>query len=297
MEEKLNHIHTTTLAFALTVCLLFIAMPHSHSQPPPPLCGEQSYRCSINVSAIFDPLWGQNPPSQCNGAFPLSQLICDARNGSQNFTVKEIDKTSHTMTVVPTHTVKDVCSNDFYDFYQNLNKNVLQYYASVHNVTVFYGCPEIPDFPSKCKGSLYVATAATLDHYDYSDDGAGVLEEAHRNGFEVYYALPPNCTRCSLSNPSCRSDGGNDEDIVSCKYYCPDQHCSPSKSTSSIFSIPSLLSYFTLSYFIVTKNSVFFFFFDKLSYFFYNCCVFLTWSPRLVYKQRVSDCLKTSTPT
>jgi len=87
-----------------------------------------------------------------------------------------------------------------------------------------------------------VATAAPLDHY--SDDGAGVLQEAFRDGFEVYYDLPHyNCTRCSLNDGSCWSHDGYDDHVVSCSYYCPDQHCSPSKTSMS--SIP-LISYISL---------------------------------------------------
>jgi len=91
-----------------------------------------------------------------------------------------------------------------------------------------------------------VATAAPLDHY--SDDGAGVLQEAFRDGFEVYYDLPHyNCTRCSLDDGSCWSHDGYDEHVVSCSYYCPDEQCSPPESSGMcyMFSIP-LISYISL---------------------------------------------------
>jgi len=152
-DNRNHHIHTKPLALALTVCcLLFITLPQSHAQPSPPLCGKQSYMCSISVSAILDPFWEQIPHSQCNGADASAQIICYARYESQHFRVKDIDNTSNTMTVVPTDTVNDVCSPGFFEIYQNLNSSLLQYYASVHNVTVFFdGCPEIPGFPSKRK--------------------------------------------------------------------------------------------------------------------------------------------------
>ncbi|XP_068503296.1 LEAF RUST 10 DISEASE-RESISTANCEUS RECEPTOR-LIKE PROTEIN KINASE-like 2.5 isoform X2 [Phaseolus vulgaris] len=261
----MNEIHTTlTLSF-----FLFIAFPYSHSQspPPPPPCAPQSYMCSINVSAtaILDPFWEQSPASQCKGAHPSSQLICYDpykydRYEHQNLTVKDIDHTTHTMTLVPTDTVKDVCSPEFLKNYENLNSTLLQYYASVHNVTVFFhGCPlDIPKFPSKrkwtcgedgvyyfeeaykedemlekypllkqCKRSLRLPSAAPLNHYDDSDDGAGVLQQALNDGFEVYYDVPQHCTRCNESN--CGMDG-YDGHVVSCEYYCPDQHCSPKRS-------------------------------------------------------------------
>jgi len=271
MKDNHNHIHTTPLALALTVCcLVFIALAQAHSQPPPPLCGDQSYMCNRSVPVILDPFWEHNPLSQCNGGDASSHLICSAPHPSHNLTVKRVNYTSHTMTVVPTDTLNDVCSPGFFYIDENLNSRVLQYYDTVHNVTVFLdGCPEIRGFPSKrkftcgnndvyyfeegykeqemldrhralkdCKGSVRVATAAPLHQYDDSDDGAAVLQEALRDGFEVYYALPHfNCTRCSPSDGSCRSDG-YDEDLVSCKY-CPYQHCSPKGRTmSSIFSIP-----------------------------------------------------------
>ena len=125
------------------------------------------------------------------------------------------------MTVVPTDTVNDVTDtvNDvcsYYDLlntYDYLNNTLLQYYASVHHVTLFSDCPHhIPNFPSKrnftcwdgmryfeegweedlvkeypllkdCKRRLGLPTAAPLDQYDDSDDGAGVLQQALNHGF------------------------------------------------------------------------------------------------------------------
>ncbi|KAL9324475.1 hypothetical protein ACSQ67_009332 [Phaseolus vulgaris] len=263
---RMNDIHSTlTLSF-----FLFIAFPYSHSQPPPlpppPLCAKQSYMCNINVAAtaILDPFWEESSPSQCNGAHASSQLICHRGYEPQNLTVKDIDNTTHTMTVVPTDTVKDVCSYDFFLSYEKLNKNLLQYYTSVHNVTVFLdGCPlDIPKFPSKrklkcgddavyyfeeaykeddlvkeypllkdCKERLSLPTAAPLDHYD----GAGVLEQALNDGFRVYYHLPQHCRRCTESN--CGIDGSQEGVVVSCEYYCSDQHCSApiSNKTNDLF--------------------------------------------------------------
>ncbi|KAL9324485.1 hypothetical protein ACSQ67_009342 [Phaseolus vulgaris] len=220
-----------------------------------------SYICNINVLAILDPFWEESPPSQCNGADATSLLSCYGRYEYQNFTVKKVNYTSHTMTVGPTNTVNDVCSPDFFQSYENLNKTLLQYYVSLHHVTVFFdGCPpHIPNFPSKrkwrcgddvyyfeeaykedhlvkeypllnqCKRTLLLPSAAPLDHYDDSDDGAGVLEQSLRDGFGLYYGEPPYCTRCSQSDGSCRSDG-YDEDVVSCHYYCSDKDCYAPKS-------------------------------------------------------------------
>jgi len=219
------------------------------------------------------------------------------------------------MTVGPTNTVNDVCSPDFFQSYENLNKTLLQYYVSLHHVTVFFdGCPpHIPNFPSKrkwrcgddvyyfeeaykedhlvkeypllnqCKRTLLLPSAAPLDHYDDSDDGAGVLEQSLRDGFGLYYGEPPYCTRCSQSDGSCRSDG-YDEDVVSCHYYCSDKDCYAPKSNGmpSIFSIltqshsyshPQFFHSSTThlpintSFFIFLKT---FLFFNESSSFFYN---------------------------
>ncbi|QCD92206.1 hypothetical protein DEO72_LG5g267 [Vigna unguiculata] len=82
------------------------------------------------------------------------------------------------------------------------------------------------------KGRLNVATAAPLDGYDDSDDGAGVLEQALNHAFEVSYGVLPGCRRCSKSDGSCWTYDYNAQ-VISCKYYCPNQHCSPPKSTSA----------------------------------------------------------------
>ncbi|BAU02767.1 hypothetical protein VIGAN_11234600 [Vigna angularis var. angularis] len=208
MDHKHTHVHTTPLAFALTVsCFLCIALPRSHSQPSPPLCDEQSYMCTIKVSGILDPVWKQIPPSQCIGADPSPQLSCSAPYESQNFTLKKVNHTTHTMTVVPTHTVNDVCSTDFVYIYDNLNNSLLQHYESVHNVIVFLDdCPfYISNFTLRqvncrdaafyfgeenemlhkvleslkdyCKRWLLVPIAAPLDDYDHKGDGAEVLKE------------------------------------------------------------------------------------------------------------------------
>jgi len=82
---------------------------------------------------------------------------------------------------------------------------------------------------------LYEATVAPLHPYDDSNDGIAVLEEALRDGFEVYYALHPNCTRCNPSN-------GNDENVDSCNYYCPDEDCFAPPKSGGMSSVP-LISY------------------------------------------------------
>ena len=277
----MNHIHATlTLSF-----FLFLAFPHSHSQSSPPLCAQQLYSCSISVPAIFDPFWEQSPPSQCNGTDASSQLICHSRHEYQNFTVKKVNYTSHTMTVLPTNTVKDVCSPDFFQSYENLNKTLLQYYATVHNVLVFFDCPpHIPDFPPKrnltcgdavyyfgegneiyglfyrypllnqCNRSLLLPSAAPLYDYDDSDDGAGVLKQALNDGFGVKYGST-YCRRCSESDGSCWSDA-YDEELVSCQHYCPDQHCSPERSMSLSSPFLSYLTYYILRnlYFFLTNS-------------------------------------------
>jgi len=269
MDDKHSHL----LAFALTVsCFFSIALPHSHSQPSP--CAEQSYRCNISVSAIFDPPWKQIPASQCNGADTSSLLSChvfydNAPIESQNFTVKDINNTAHTMKVMLTPPVTDVCSPHFLNFdYQTFNNTLLQYNASVHKIIIFENCLGIPNFPSKrnfmcgdvlyyfeeeemlhrypqlkdCTGHREVAAAAPLDGYDDSDDGARVLEQALSHAFEVSYGVPDGC--CRESDESCWRDDYYGEHVVSCNYYCPNEHCSlPKGGKSSILFFPLSLCF------------------------------------------------------
>jgi len=265
MDDKHSHL----LAFALTVsCFFSIALPHSHSQPSPPLCAEQSYRCNISVSAIIYPFW-KHPASQCNGADASSLLSCYHNNEYQNFRVKDIDNTAHTMKVMLTPPVTDVCSHflnfDYQNFdYWNLSNTLLLYKAPVHKIIIFQNCSRIPNFPSKrkftcgdflyyfeeeemlygypplqdCTGLLFVAAAAPLDGYNDSDDGAVVLEQALNHAFQVNYSIPDGC--CRLSDESCwRYDY-----LVSCDYYCANQNCSlPKGSKSSILFFPCSLCF------------------------------------------------------
>ncbi|CAJ1951985.1 unnamed protein product [Sphenostylis stenocarpa] len=264
MGDEHDDFHNTLLPFLLTVsCLLLTSFPHSHSQPPPPppqrTCSHQSYACSINVSAIFYPFWERAPP--CSDG-DESLLYCGASYGnnppieSPYFTVKEINDAHHTMKVMLTYPVKDVCSPEFVPTYQNLNNTLFQYSASVHNITTFFdGCSDhIPNFPSNrkfecenvahyfeerdkeeemlqkypklrdCKQRLLVPTAAPLEHYVYGDEGYDVLREAISDGFEVYYDVPQHCKRCNETDGSCWN-GGIGEYVVSCKY-CSNEHCS-----------------------------------------------------------------------
>ncbi|CAJ1951957.1 unnamed protein product [Sphenostylis stenocarpa] len=246
MGVKHGDFHNTLLPFLLIVsCLMLISFPHSHSQPPSPTCSQQSYTCSINVSAIFYPFWEHNP--QCTGG-DQSQLFCYAQYGKniQNyypeFTVKEFNDTSRTMKVMLTNPVNnDVCYHQFFDIYKNLNKTLFQYSASVHNITIFFdSCPDhIPGFPSMrsfkcgdsvhyfeegykeqkmlqkysllndCKQRLRVPTPAPLHNYYYSD-GDAVLREVISDGFEVYYDVPQHCRRCSETDGSCLKDGNRE---------------------------------------------------------------------------------------
>ncbi|WVZ14966.1 hypothetical protein V8G54_012532 [Vigna mungo] len=283
MDDKHTHIHTSPLAFVLTVsCFFCIALPYSHSQPSPspspPLCAEQLYRCNISASAIFDPPWEKIPPSQCNDADPSSLLSCHASydnvpNESQNFTVKDINNTTHTMKVMLRPPVDDVCSRHVFLDYENFSNTLLLYKAPVHNIIIFEHCPIISDFPSKrnfkCGDVLYyfeeehkekemldkypplkdcevrfdVPAAGPLDRYNDTDDGAGVLEEALNDAFKVNYSsIPDGCTRCRERDERCFTYGySNDEHLVSCKYYCPNEQCSPKTSKSSLcfFNFPS----------------------------------------------------------
>jgi len=259
MDDKHSHL----LAFALTVsCFFSIALPHSHLQPLP--CAEQSYICSLSVSAIFDPPWEHIPASQCNGADASYLLSCYGSNEYQNFTVKDIDNTTHTMKLMLSPPVTDVCSPQFVDSNQNFNNTLHQYNVLVYNITIFVNCHGISNFPSKrnftcddflyyfeegteeemlnrypqldvCKGRLFVVAAAPLDRYNDSDDGAGVLEEALNDAFQVNYGIPDGCRRCSQSEGTCWPYD-YDEHVVSCNY-CPNEYCSPKRSKSSILAL------------------------------------------------------------
>ncbi|CAJ1951975.1 unnamed protein product [Sphenostylis stenocarpa] len=300
MDDKHGDFHNTLLPFVFTICcLLSITFPHSHSQPPPPPPPparlHQSYTYSINVSAIFYPFWEPNPP--CTARDP-SHLTCYAYYGnntpivSPNFTVKETNNTIHTMKVEPTYPVNsNVCSHQFFDICWNLNKNLF-HSSSVHNITIFFdGCLDyIPGFPlnrnftcvsvqyfeegykeqemlekysllKNCRQRLHVTTAAPLEHYYYTYGGE-VLREAISDGFEVYYSVPQDCTRCNETDGSCWNDGIL-QHLVSCNYYCSNvsnalQHLYPPKTSMSsilLFLFSSFLLLSCLIAYTVTKPS------------------------------------------
>ncbi|KAG2402601.1 Cation/H(+) antiporter 17 Protein CATION/H+ EXCHANGER 17 [Vigna angularis] len=94
---------------------------------------------------------------------------------SQNFTLKDIDNTTHTMKLMPRPSVDHfTCADVVYYFEEGyMEKEMLHKY------------PPLKD----CNRRLNVPIASPLNHYDDTDDGAGVLEEALNDAFEVNYCL------------------------------------------------------------------------------------------------------------
>ncbi|TKY44733.1 Receptor protein kinase [Spatholobus suberectus] len=263
MDEH-NHIHIQmVLTSVLTICcLLLTTLPHCVPAYNYLDCKRQTYNCG-ELSYISYPFWGQNHRDpECGGGDPF-ELKCDHDEttiviGSQSFTVKEINMTAQNMTLVRTDLVGNVCSLQFGDTYNVNSSTLFRYPPSVQNITIFYECPPIPDFPNEhsfncgpvisyfvvedeltglfneypqlhgCK-SLHVPTDTSPR--DYTGDGVDALTEGLDKGFEVDYRVSQECTKCLGSEGDCWSDG-IDKHVLSC-YYCPDGshalHC-PSKN-------------------------------------------------------------------
>lgn len=266
----------TSSVFMCCFFLLLTTLPKSHSQPPPlppPLsylsvCKEQSYNCG-KLTDILYPFWGQNRPPQCGGGPPF-KLNCGGDDtttiqiGSQNFRVTNIDMYNKIMRLVRTDLANiNVCSLQSEDIY--INSALFGYLPSVYNITIFYDCPQIKDFPSghnlscghpysyfgvknheqfkkfwnqleSCKQRLDVPSNAESGP-DNAANGDRALTGLLNEGFEVKYDVPEDCEKCLGSEGDCRSDG-----VDSC-YFCPDgsHDCYHQKSMSSFLSLSPIV--------------------------------------------------------
>ncbi|TKY44732.1 Receptor protein kinase [Spatholobus suberectus] len=264
-DHKHVHMHNPMLVTSLLtmMCLLLLTttLPQFHCEPSAfdySVCKEQSYKCG-NLWDISYPFWGQNRSPQCGGGDTF-QLTCHDDNttsiqiGSQNFRVKVIDMNAQTMRVVRADLALRVCFPQFED--TDVNPILFRYPTSdYYNMTIFYDCPSIPQFPpgynftcghalsyfigdfegmlnefpllQSCKRRLHVRADAL--EYDAAGGDRALTQILHK-GFEINYNVSQDCIRCLGSEGDCWSNGINiDEHVLSC-YYCPDGshalHCS-----------------------------------------------------------------------
>jgi len=238
-------INITYISFFLLLVIIittfFPHQSHSQSQPPQPQpqpvynyssCRDinHSYNCG-RITDISYPFWGQNRRSYC-GAGHHFYLNCDEKNtttiviSSQNFTVVDIDPTTHTMKLKRTDLDQNVCSPQYDDTY--LFPPPFHYLPTLKNITIFYNCtsPEFLHKISLCESPNYAFYIVGLGEEDYtwleesrnckkhiqvpigSDfhiennyDGIygferSVLGKGLDKGFELNYNLKEECLRC-----------------------------------------------------------------------------------------------------
>jgi len=282
-------INITYISFFLLLVIIittfFPHQSHSQSQPPQPQpqpvynyssCRDinHSYNCG-RITDISYPFWGQNRRSYC-GAGHHFYLNCDEKNtttiviSSQNFTVVDIDPTTHTMKLKRTDLDQNVCSPQYDDTY--LFPPPFHYLPTLKNITIFYNCtltpisPENPicESPNKafytvgdedkpleesrnCKRHIHVPLGKDFpvvkDYNDYFDHE--VLKNGLDKGFELNYNLKEECLICLGSEEGdCRWKKNSDieKHVKSTCYYddCLDgsvhpstQHCCNHKSMFS----------------------------------------------------------------
>jgi len=264
MDDDHHHIHIYNMCW-----LLLITLPHSHSQSSPTfdysVCKNQSYNCG-NLSNIFYPFWGHNRSPECGSGDPFKLTCNDHHNttsiliASQNFTVKEINTTAHTMKLVPAETVANICS-PLSENGSESHTGLFQDSPSVQKITIFYYCPRIKNFPyghfmcgedaityfaleydrlfidypqlERCKQRLHTWSDAQMDF----SGGALALEKKLNEGFVVKYNVSETCARCLGREGRCWRDGIKKHAVNSC-YYCTNgshgMHCSPKTITNSM---------------------------------------------------------------
>ncbi|XP_014494382.1 LEAF RUST 10 DISEASE-RESISTANCE LOCUS RECEPTOR-LIKE PROTEIN KINASE-like 2.3 [Vigna radiata var. radiata] len=274
MEDDHDHMH---IHIYMMCWLLLITLPHSHCETGATfdysVCKKHSYNCG-NLSNIFYPFWGHNRSSECGSGDPF-KLTCNHDHNttsiqiaSENFTVKEINNTAHTMKLVPADTVTNLCSPQS----ENGNEShtgLFQDSPSVQKITIFYYCPCIRtfsyghfmcgddityyaldydrlfvDYPQllSCKRSLHTWSDAQLNF----SGGILALEKVLNEGFVVNYNVSRVCERCLGSEGRCWRDDIEKHVVNSC-YYCQNGshglHCSPSplKTTTSSAAIATVL--------------------------------------------------------
>ncbi|WVZ14967.1 hypothetical protein V8G54_012533 [Vigna mungo] len=272
----------------LTISIFFFltTSPLSHCQEEGTkfsLCS-RPYTCG-KVSNIYYPFWGQNRPSYCASTVQL-KLNCEEPNqqtnfqlDSQNFTVLKIDALYETMRLVRTDIVYDDCSSDLTN---TSLSSIFKFPETVHNVTVFYGCPsgfsfgernftckndrtqfgfyaEMTDelsaeFPELEQCELRIHVPIFREFSLVSDGGIDSLKEAASRGFDVYYSVTDGkkCRTCEESKGFCGSmEISKNQFACHCSDGSEDLECyAYSANHSSMFSYPcyifvyiSLVSY------------------------------------------------------
>ncbi|KAK2451557.1 hypothetical protein P8452_14683 [Trifolium repens] len=227
---------------------------------------KNSYNCG-HITNISYPFWGQNGNYNCGAGEPF-YLHCNPENNVttiqlslQNFTVLDINTTTHTIKLQKPNLYQDFCSPQFDDNF--LPPTLFHLLPTLKNITIYYDCSsqysklspcgpqsQNPSFfyvgnennevLSSCKRHIQVPVGTefpienNLDGYFDRE----VLESDWDKGFEVEYIVNnEECLKC-LGNDEGDCEWKNDDDIEkhvksSCYYdNCPDgsfaylSHCS-----------------------------------------------------------------------
>jgi hypothetical protein len=234
---------------------------------------KNSYNCG-HITNISYPFWGQNGNYNCGAGEPF-YLHCNPENNVttiqlslQNFTVLDINTTTHTIKLQKPNLYQDFCSPQFDDNF--LPPTLFHLLPTLKNITIYYDCSsqysklspcgpqsQNPSFfyvgnennevLSSCKRHIQVPVGTEFpidnNHDGYFDPE--VLESGLNEGFEVEYIVNnEECLKC-LGSDEGDCEWKNDDDIEkhvksSCYYdNCPDgsfaylSHC----SHKSMFSI------------------------------------------------------------
>ncbi|XP_045792642.1 LEAF RUST 10 DISEASE-RESISTANCE LOCUS RECEPTOR-LIKE PROTEIN KINASE-like 2.4 isoform X10 [Trifolium pratense] len=215
-------------------------------------CRDNSYSCG-NITNISYPFWGQNGDPNCGAGKPF-YLNCNENNVTtimlslQNFTVLDINTTTHTIKLQKPDLFQDLCSPQFDETF--LSPILFHYLPNIKNITIYYDCssqyppnfypcgPENPaffyvgeenDVLRSCKRHIQVPVGTDFP-IENNRDGyfeGDVVEKGLNEGFEVEYIVEDEeCLKCLGSDEGdCKWKNNNDieKHVKSSCYYdnCP----------------------------------------------------------------------------
>ncbi|XP_045792637.1 LEAF RUST 10 DISEASE-RESISTANCE LOCUS RECEPTOR-LIKE PROTEIN KINASE-like 1.4 isoform X5 [Trifolium pratense] len=242
-------------------------------------CRDNSYSCG-NITNISYPFWGQNGDPNCGAGKPF-YLNCNENNVTtimlslQNFTVLDINTTTHTIKLQKPDLFQDLCSPQFDETF--LSPILFHYLPNIKNITIYYDCssqyppnfypcgPENPaffyvgeenDVLRSCKRHIQVPVGTDFP-IENNRDGyfeGDVVEKGLNEGFEVEYIVEDEeCLKCLGSDEGdCKWKNNNDieKHVKSSCYYdnCPNgsiahsSHCHKSQSSKKTLIIGVVVS-------------------------------------------------------
>ncbi|KAF2282695.1 hypothetical protein GH714_043712 [Hevea brasiliensis] len=167
-----HHFPTMPLIFIITIivlCPLFVSAVDERHQN----C-TATFDCG-NITNIGYPFWGSNRPDYCG--HPKFWLNCTDQAAlitikNLTYQVLEVNSEAHNLKVARTDYIGSICPNLLLN--TTLDFSFFSYASDIQNITLYYGCPQLPSFLNPLAGIPGLSTQFTCT-LNNSDSGGFYL--------------------------------------------------------------------------------------------------------------------------